>query len=316
MATKAMKIVAVPTLFGFSSLRVYAAEEEKKENCVSTQELSVYLAPPAKLKYVEEQPGQLQSGISVAREAISPYFRSLKRGYDSLKKGVINIIHFGEDTYTYLKDPPHGFLPRVSVITVSGLAGLIMARKGSRFKKIMFPLGLAAAGTAVCYPAQAVTAVKITGKNAYSAGIWASGALSSLWKPKVSARPENKESCSLFQLQSTSDPANAAKSDVYQMTETTEVPASPKIGSLFPEDGSSLSQDTASSNLVPLPNSPPQTESFPAQKSFQEIVPSTVSPHSVVQSDVTEKPKYSPDPRLADHGQSNPEDADMYTTRS
>ncbi|XP_039621875.1 MICOS complex subunit MIC27 isoform X2 [Polypterus senegalus] len=307
MATKAMKIVAVPTLFGFSSLRVYAAEEEKKENCVSTQELSVYLTPPAKLKYVEEQPGQLQSGISVAREAISPYFRSLKRGCDSLKNGVINIIHFGEDTYTYLKDPPPGFLPRVSVITVSGLAGLIMARKGSRFKKIMFSLGLAAAGTAVCYPAQAVTAVKVTGKSAYSAGIWASGALSSLWKPKVSARPENKES--------TSDPANAAKSDVYQMTETTEVPSS-KLGSLFPEDGSSLSQDAASPSLVPLPNSPPQTECFPAQKSFQEIVPSTVSPLSLVQPDFSEKPKFSPDPRLADHGQSNPEDADMYTTRS
>ncbi|KAG2463741.1 CNKR2 kinase, partial [Polypterus senegalus] len=139
----------------------------------------------------------------------------------------------------------------------------------SRFKKIMFSLGLAAAGTAVCYPAQAVTAVKVTGKSAYSAGIWASGALSSLWKPKVSARPENKES--------TSDPANAAKSDVYQMTETTEVPSS-KLGSLFPEDGSSLSQDAASPSLVPLPNSPPQTECFPAQKSFQEIVPSTNVP--------------------------------------
>lgn len=37
------------------------------------------------------------------------------------------------DTYHFLRDPPPGFLPRVGVITVSGLAGLILARKGELF---------------------------------------------------------------------------------------------------------------------------------------------------------------------------------------
>lgn len=35
------------------------------------------------------------------------------------------------DTYEFLRDPSPGFMPRVGVITVSGLAGLILARKGN-----------------------------------------------------------------------------------------------------------------------------------------------------------------------------------------
>lgn len=38
------------------------------------------------------------------------------------------------DTYDFLKDPPPGFLPRVGVIGVSGLAGLVLARKGKEKK--------------------------------------------------------------------------------------------------------------------------------------------------------------------------------------
>lgn len=34
------------------------------------------------------------------------------------------------DVYHFLKDPPSGAVPRISVIAVSGLAGMILARKG------------------------------------------------------------------------------------------------------------------------------------------------------------------------------------------
>lgn len=34
------------------------------------------------------------------------------------------------DAYVYLNDPPPEFFPRAAVITVSGLAGAVLARKG------------------------------------------------------------------------------------------------------------------------------------------------------------------------------------------
>lgn len=34
------------------------------------------------------------------------------------------------DAYVYLNNPPPEFLPKAAVITVSGLAGVVLARKG------------------------------------------------------------------------------------------------------------------------------------------------------------------------------------------
>uniref|UniRef100_H3DEB1 MICOS complex subunit n=1 Tax=Tetraodon nigroviridis TaxID=99883 RepID=H3DEB1_TETNG len=61
---------------------------------------------------------------------------------------------------------------------------MFLARKGSRFKRTVVPLGLMSAAAAVCYPAQAVAALKVTGKKVYSAGRWSSAAVSSLFVPK------------------------------------------------------------------------------------------------------------------------------------
>ncbi|XP_041111769.1 MICOS complex subunit MIC27 isoform X3 [Polyodon spathula] len=213
MYAKAVKLAAVPAVLGLASFRVYAVKEGKHSGSITPQQLSIYSPPTSKLKYVDEQPGRLQGGFSVVRETVHPFVQRVKGAYTSVRNGAMNAVHFGQDTYIYLKDPPPGFLPRVSVIAVSGLAGLILARNGSRFKKVMFPLGLAAVGTSVCYPAQAVAAVK-------------------------------KE------LEAVSEPS------------------------------------------IP------------------------VSPSSETPTDLSEKPRFSPDPRLLDHGQSNPEDSDMYSTRS
>lgn len=35
-----------------------------------------------------------------------------------------------EDAYVYLKNPPPEFLPKIGVITIAGLAGVVLARKG------------------------------------------------------------------------------------------------------------------------------------------------------------------------------------------
>ncbi|MGH0138970.1 UNVERIFIED_CONTAM: hypothetical protein FKN15_000211 [Acipenser sinensis] len=272
-------------------------------------------------------------------------------------------------TYIYLKDPPPGFLPRVSVISVSGLAGLILARNGSRFKKVMLPLGLAAVGTSVCYPAQAVAAVKVSGKKVYAAGHWANGAVSSLWKPS----PAKEAHAKLQSHESASVPVKVPNPDVLKGFDTpgfnavpmpevvphvpeavpdhtieTEVlsaeeaapqdhlPASEPVDAALLEPASVLSAvpselpastETSSLPEAEQPATTKSHESLSQQKELEGLpepsIPVSETPtgfelvlHSPAFPDLSEKPKFSPDPRLLDHGQSNPEDSDMYSTRS
>ncbi|MGH0171765.1 UNVERIFIED_CONTAM: hypothetical protein FKN15_062167 [Acipenser sinensis] len=271
--------------------------------------------------------------------------------------GVGGTDHVCQDTYIYLKDPPPGFLPRVSVISVSGLAGLILARNGSRFKKVMLPLGLAAVGTSVCYPAQAVAAVKVSGKKVYAAGHWASGAVSSLWKPS----PAKEAHAKLQSHESASVPVKVPNPDVLKGFDTpgfnavpmpevvphvpeavpdhtieTEVlsaeeaapqdhlPASEPVDAALLEPApvlsavpSELPASTESSSL-PEAEQPATTKSHESLSQQKELegLPEPSIPVSETPTDLSEKPKFSPDPRLLDHGQSNPEDSDMYSTRS
>ncbi|POI22996.1 hypothetical protein CIB84_013256, partial [Bambusicola thoracicus] len=101
--------------------------------------------------------------------------------------------------YVYLKNPPPDFLPRVGIITISGLAGAVLARKDSRFKKIAYPLGLTTLGISVCYPAQAVVIAKITGKKVISASHQTYEAVRSLWTKKEDASKLQQESKSVTQ---------------------------------------------------------------------------------------------------------------------
>ncbi|NXR67038.1 MIC27 protein, partial [Rhadina sibilatrix] len=80
--------------------------------------------------------------------------------YVFVKKGIMDSIQFGKDAYVYLNNPPPEFLPKAAVVMVSGLAGVVLTRKGSRFKKIAYPLGLTTVGYSVCYPAQSVVIAK------------------------------------------------------------------------------------------------------------------------------------------------------------
>ncbi|XP_047576183.1 MICOS complex subunit MIC27 isoform X3 [Lutra lutra] len=143
--------------------------------------LPVYTAPPVQSKYVEEQPGHLQMGFASIRSTTGHYIGWCKGVYVFVKIGLMNTVQFGKDAYIYLKNPPQDFLPKLGVITVSGLAGLVSARKGSRFKKIAYPLGLATLAATVCYPVQSVIIAKVTGKKAYTISQQIYEAVKSLW---------------------------------------------------------------------------------------------------------------------------------------
>nr|XP_023690313.1 MICOS complex subunit MIC27-like [Paramormyrops kingsleyae] len=182
MAAKVLKLSAIPAALGLASFRIYELNKEKTEGHVNSRELSIYTPRSQPYHFVEDQPGSVEKGLHTVRVGLQPFAQAVKDTCISFKIGAVNLYYAGEDIYHYLKDPPPGFLPRVSLITVSGLAGLVLARKGSRAKRIAMSLGLATLGTAVCYPGQTVKVLKITGRKTYAGTQWAVSTAASLWK--------------------------------------------------------------------------------------------------------------------------------------
>ncbi|XP_058239276.1 MICOS complex subunit MIC27 isoform X2 [Hemibagrus wyckioides] len=179
MVAKVVKLAVIPAALGLASFRVYAMTEDRTDGRVSPQELSVYSADPPALHYVEERAGRLQSGIGLMRARLQSYVRAVQNTCTSVKVRAISLYQTGQDTYNFLRDPPPGFLPRVGIITVSGLSGLILARKGSRIKRIGVPLVMTSVGAAVCYPLHTVAVLQVTGKKVYSATSFVASAFKS-----------------------------------------------------------------------------------------------------------------------------------------
>ncbi|XP_059013167.1 MICOS complex subunit MIC27 isoform X3 [Mustela lutreola] len=186
--------------------------------------------------------------------------------YVFMKNGIMDTVQFGKDAYIYLKNPPQDFLPKLGVITVSALAGLVSARKGSRFKKIAYPLGLATLGATVCYPVQSVIIAKVTGEKAYTVSQQIYGAVKSLRTKsnKEESLPKPKEKSKL---------GNSATLEIPEKT----------------------------------------TDSL----KYSVSLPAELSSETKTKSESTSgATQFMPDPKLMDHGQSHPEDVDMYSTRS
>ncbi|KAL2768499.1 MICOS complex subunit MIC27 precursor [Daubentonia madagascariensis] len=266
-AVRMGKLTAVPAGLIYTSVNVHAArEEEYKKQLVKPEQLPIYTAPPLQSKYVEEQPGHLQMGFASIRTTTGRYVGWCKGVYVFVKNGVMDTVQFGKDAFVYLKNPPRDFLPKMGVITVSGLVGFVSARKGSRFKKITYPLGLAALGATVCYPVQSVIIAKVTGKRAYATSQQIYEAVKLLWTKsnKKESLPESKEKTKL-----------GSSAEI-------EIPA--KITHIL-------------KHSVPLPS-----EHSSETKTKSESTSGAT--------------QFMPDSKIMDHGQSHPEDVDMYSTRS
>ncbi|XP_032052388.1 MICOS complex subunit MIC27 [Aythya fuligula] len=273
MATKVVKLAAVSSGLPFACTVYAATEKESKSQLVKPNQLPIYSSPLLKLKYIEEQPGHLQKQFSSVRQATGRYIGWCKDAFLFVKNGIMDSIQFGKDAYVYLKNPPPEFLPKVGMITISGLAGVVLARKGSRFKKIAYPLGLTTLGISVCYPAQSVLIAKVTGKKVSSASHRIYEAVRSLWAKKEDVSKLQQELKSVTQ----------------------EDKKKKEISNTKPESAF----ESRSFN---------RTESSPIESwSTKDPVPS---------SGTGKMTKFKPDPKLMDHGQSNPEDVDMYSTRS
>uniref|UniRef100_A0A670YDZ0 MICOS complex subunit n=1 Tax=Pseudonaja textilis TaxID=8673 RepID=A0A670YDZ0_PSETE len=107
-------------------------------------ELSLYTSPSPKSKYVEDPESQLEQTISHLRHSLKPY-----AACEYVK---------GEKSYEIIKAPPPGFYPRLGVISFAGIVGLFLAR-GSKIKRLVYPISFMGIGTAVYYPQQTVAVI-------------------------------------------------------------------------------------------------------------------------------------------------------------
>ncbi|XP_018592832.1 MICOS complex subunit MIC27 [Scleropages formosus] len=336
MAAKALKLTAIPAALGLASWRVHALNEDKTHHLIAAKELSIYGSESQQYQFVEEEPGLLQKGVGAVRVGLTPYVRAVKGACMSIKIGAVNLYYAGEDIYHYLKDPPPGFLPRISLITVSGLAGLVLAREGSRMKRLAASLGLATVGAAICYPAPTIGVFKLTGKKAYIMTQWSIGTVASLWRPSPLRDIPGLSTSPRSRSESEVPPAKIPHdSEAIPPTEkSNSAPPSGEEPSLDPYtelDSSSVTEfvpvlDSASPVLLEAEEehiaeqtSEVNLKSVVGEQRASEEPPSPEAILSKRSTDVdtsAEKSQLMIDPRLMDHGQSNPEDADLYSTRS
>ncbi|KAJ6663284.1 hypothetical protein lerEdw1_010420 [Lerista edwardsae] len=299
MATKIAKWAAFPTSLACASMTVYAAKEDSPNSpYVKAHQLSIYNAPPRESRYIDEKPGRLQIGISSIRESTAYYLHRCQAAYLSIKNGIITSVQFGKDVgvcvvfkdaYVYMKNPPPEFLPKVGVITISGLTGLVLARKGSRFKKIAYPLGLGTLGVCVCYPVQSVLVAKVTSKKVYAASHKTYAAVGSLWTKRSTAKGPPAQDKAVEEAAEPDSSIDRSISEAHMIARESKEKVKVSEMQFYPED------------------TPEQTDSAPSVAEVK--VPSVIT-------DVLKAPKFQPDPSLMDYGQSSPEDADMYSTRS
>ncbi|XP_012667523.2 MICOS complex subunit MIC27 [Otolemur garnettii] len=266
-AVRIGKLTVMPTGLIYASISVYMTrEEESKKQLLKLEQLPIYTAPPLQCKYVEEQPGCLQMGFASIRMTTGHYVTWCKGICVFVKNGIMATMQFGRDAYVYLKNPSQDFLPKMGVITMFGLVGLLSSSKGSKYKKITYPLGLTALGATVCYPVQSVIIAKVIGIRAYATSHQIYEAVKSLWTEsnKKESLPERKEKTKVGSSAAIEIPAKTTHIVKYSVTLPSELSSKTKIKS---ESTSGTTQ-------------------------------------------------FMPDPKLMDHGQSHPEDTDMYSTRS
>ncbi|XP_037315785.2 MICOS complex subunit MIC27 [Pungitius pungitius] len=284
MAAKVV-MLAVPTVMGIASIRVYSVSEVTSDGLVTREKLNIYSPLPQAVQahFVPERPGVVERGLTTTREGLLPFVQAVKGACVAVKTRSVNIYYAGEDVYYYLKDPPAGFLPRFGTITLGGLLGMFLARKGSHFKRLAVPLGLMSAGASVCYPAQTVAVLKVTGKKVYAAGQWSSAAVSSLLtstsqEPDIKGTAASRPQMAAVVDEASEPPSgNSAPSSTDPETEVESagsVPVSESAVAVTTEESVQL--------LVSYPNlTPTETSTDPvaAETTSEDVCASVESQH-------------------------------------
>ncbi|KAJ7996730.1 hypothetical protein DPEC_G00240060 [Dallia pectoralis] len=174
---KVVGVMAVPGALSLMSGAVFAATEDKPDDIVNTDELSLYTVPQSKFRYVEPEIGHLEQSVTNLRKLTEPYstwcqqtrhsaVENVQGAIGKVNTKVEGVCQLGTETFTFLQNPPAEFYPRAGVIGFAGILGLFFAR-GSRVKKLFYPTGLMAVGYSMYYPKQAASIAMNTGDSLY-----------------------------------------------------------------------------------------------------------------------------------------------------
>ncbi|XP_029875291.2 MICOS complex subunit MIC26 isoform X2 [Aquila chrysaetos chrysaetos] len=189
---KVIRLGATPVSLSLLSIQVYASSSEKdtsKKELLKIEELSLYSSPARETKYVENPQTQLEEGVSHLRHVMEPYTAWCQDLYAKAIPKLEKAVEHGREGCEFLQNPPAGFYPRLGVIGFAGIVGLFLAR-GSKIKKLVYPVGLMGIGASMYYPQQAVAIAKVAGTHLYDWSLQGYIAVESLWKDN----PKKKKS--------------------------------------------------------------------------------------------------------------------------
>ncbi|KAK3611930.1 hypothetical protein CHS0354_014007 [Potamilus streckersoni] len=180
--------------------KVYAANGDdssttKPKKLTAVNKLPIYENPEEKhqYQYVEEETTTYKKKVSEFRVLVWKQLDSMKTTTDYIcEKWEVGVAHT-KGAIEYLQNDP-GVLPRIGVIAVSGLGGIVLGYKGGVLRKTLLSTTLMLSAAAVCYPNEAV-AISTSGYDkvvALAKDFWQSSGPGSSGKSKDESKDKGE----------------------------------------------------------------------------------------------------------------------------
>ncbi|XP_071492277.1 MICOS complex subunit MIC27-like [Diadema antillarum] len=127
---------------------------------VRPKELPIYDEPKlAEYQLQPEGSSSLRDSVSVVRKYIWKFSDTFQGAVNMTKRTYQTTEETFQSVVKYIKTE-EGFYPRAGVISIAGMAGLVLARKGGFIRKVVYSGGLMTATASLCYPYKAVRIAK------------------------------------------------------------------------------------------------------------------------------------------------------------